>query len=126
MHTHLQHLPPVLQPDDLPTWVPEGVMYNTTENAYYYPQPLRMMAYIRGRAHDTELMAALQNKLETSLHFSALDPTTLPVHLQKRRAQLLLEQPPLLDCIRRWYTRRGIHIPLKVTICPCHQRAVDN
>ena len=44
----------------------------------------------------------------------------MPVHLQTRRAQLLLEQLPLLDRVACWYARRGIDIPPEYTICPCH------
>ena len=65
-------------------------------------------------------MNHLQHKLQTALYFSALDPPLLPVHLQTQRAQLLLEQLPLLDAVARWYGRRGIDIPSEYTVCPCH------
>ena len=58
--------------------------------------------------------------MRTALYFSALDPSLMPVHLQTQRAQLLLEQLPLLDRVARWYARRGIDIPPEYTICPCH------
>ena len=58
--------------------------------------------------------------MRTALYFSALDPSLIPVHLQTRRAQLLLEQLPLLDRVARWYARRGIDIPPEHTICRCH------
>ena len=65
-------------------------------------------------------MNHLQHKLQTALYFSALAPSMLPVHLQTRRAQLLLEQRPLLDMVVRWYGPQGIDIPPEYTICPCH------
>ena len=86
----------------------------------HYPQPIRTMAHIRGSQADNTLMNHLQHKLQTALYFSALDPLLMPVHLQTRRAQLLLEQLPLLDRVVRWYGRRGIDIPPEYTICPCH------
>ena len=78
------------------------------------------MAHIRGSQADNTLMNHLQHKLGTALYFSALDPSLIPVHLQTRRAQLLLEQLPLLDRVAGWYGRRGIDIPPECTICPCH------
>ena len=43
MHTHLQHLPPVLRPGEPPAWVPDDRIYNDTGRAYHYPQPVRTM-----------------------------------------------------------------------------------
>ena len=65
-------------------------------------------------------LQSVQHELQTASYFSALDPSLLPVHLQTRRAQLLLEQLPLLDGVARWYGRRGIDIPPEYTVCPCH------
>ena len=65
-------------------------------------------------------MNHLQHKLQTALYFSALDPSLLPVHLQTRRAQLLLDELPLLDRVARWYGRKGIDIPPEYTKCHCH------
>ena len=58
--------------------------------------------------------------MRTALYFSALDPSPIPMHLQPRRAQLLLEQLPILDRVARWCAWRGIDIPPEHTICPCH------
>ena len=77
--------------------MPDVLIYNDTGRAYYYPQPLRTMANIRGSHADTTLLTRLKQKLQTTLYYSALDPSLLPVHLQKRPAQLVLEQLPLLD-----------------------------
>ena len=120
MHTHLQHLPPILHPGEPPPWVPDDLIYNDTGRAYHHPQPLRTMAHIRGSHTDNTLMTRLGQELQTTLYYSALDPSLLPVHLQKRRAQLLLEQLPLLDRVARWYSRKGVDIPLEYTVCPCH------
>ena len=46
MHTHLQHLPPIPHPGQPPAWVPDDGIYNDTERAYHYPQPIRTMAHI--------------------------------------------------------------------------------
>ena len=120
MHTHLQHLLPVPRPGEPPDWVPDDRIYNDTGQAYHYPQPVRTMAHIRGSQADSALLSRLQHTLRTALYFSALDSSLIPVHLQTRHAQLLLEQLPLLDRVARWYARRGIDIPSEYTICPCH------
>ena len=120
MHTHLQHLPPVRRPGEPPAWVPDDRIYNNTGRAYHYPQPVRTMAHIRGSQADSALLSHLQHTMCTALYFSALDPSLIPVHLQTRRVQLLLEQLPLLHRVARWYPRRGIDIPSEYTICPCH------
>ena len=120
MHTHLQHLPPIPGPGEPPAWVPDDRIYNDTGGVYHYPQPIRTMAPIRGSQADSALLSRLQHEMHTALYFSALDPSLIPVHLQTRRAQLLLEQLPLLDRVARWYARRGIDIPPEHTICPCH------
>ena len=103
MHTQLQHLPPIPQPGEPPAWVPDDRIYNDTGQAYHYAQAIRTMARIRGSQANNTLMNHLQHKLQTALYFSALDPSLLPVHLQTRRAQLLLKQLPHLDRVAHWY-----------------------
>ena len=46
MHTHLQNLPPISHPGEPPAWIPDDRIYNGTEQAYHYPQPIRTMAHI--------------------------------------------------------------------------------
>ena len=65
-------------------------------------------------------MIRLQHELQRTLYFSALDPSLLPVHLQKRQAQLLLEQLPFLDRVTSWYSRKDVVIPPDRTRFPCH------
>ena len=102
----------------LPSWVPDDVIYNDTGRAYHYRQPLRTMANMRGSYADTALMTRLKHELQTAMYFSALDPSLLPVHIQKRRAQLLLEQLPLLNKFAPWYSRKDIDIPYRVHPMP--------
>ena len=101
MHTHLQHLPPVPRPGEPPTWVPDDRIYNDTGWAYHYPEPVRTMAHIRGSQADSALLSRLRHTMRTALYFSALDRSLILVHLQTRRAQLLLEQLPLLYRVAR-------------------------
>ena len=71
--------------------------------AYHYPQPIHTMAHIQGSHADNTVMNHLQHKLQTASYFSALDLSLLPVHLQTRCAQLVLEQLPHLDRVARGY-----------------------
>ena len=107
MHTRVQHLPLIPHPGKPPPSVLDDMIYNGTGRACHYPQLLRTMAHMRGsHAHNT-LMSRPQQELQTTLCCSALDLSLLPVHLQRRRAQLLLKQLPLLDRVARWYSRKG-------------------
>ena len=71
--THLQHLPPISHPGEPPAWVPDDGIYNDTEQAYDYLQPIDTIAHIRGSQAENTLMNHLQHKLQTALYFSALD-----------------------------------------------------
>ena len=83
MHTHLQHLPRILHPGKPPAWVPDDMICHDTGEAYHYTQPLRTMAHLWGGLAISTRMNRLQPELHTPLYFSALDPSLLPVHLQK-------------------------------------------
>ena len=120
MNKHLQHLPPVPGPGEPAAWVPDDRIYNNTGRAYTCPQPMRTMADIRGSQADNAFLNHLRHKMRTALYFSALGPSLIPVHLQAKRSQLLLEQLPLLDRVARWYAQRGIDLPPEYTICSCH------
>ena len=60
MHTHLQHLQPVLRPGEPPAWVPDDQIYNDTGRAYHCLQPIRTMAHIRGSQADNALLNHLK------------------------------------------------------------------
>ena len=98
--------------------MPEDVIYNGTGRTYHYQQPRRTMSHVRGSQADNALMNPLQRELQMALYFSALNPSLLPVHLQRRRTQLLLEQLLFLDRLAPWYNRKGIKIQPNPTICP--------
>ena len=105
--------------------MPDDRIYNDTGRAYHYRQSVCTMAHIRGSQADNALMSHLQHTMRTALYFSALDPSLIPVHLQTRRAQLLLKKLRLLDRVAYWYARGGIDIPPEYTICPCHLQQPD-
>ena len=100
--------------------MPDDVIYNDTGRAYHNLKPLRTMAHIRGSHADNTLMTRLQQEVQTTLYYSALEPSLLAVHLPKRWAQLLPQQLPLPDRVARWYGRKGFDIPPEYIVCQCH------
>ena len=99
-HTSSTH-PQSRNPGSRRPGCPNDMIYNDTGRVYHYPRPLRTMANIRSSHAENTLMTRLQRELQMTLYYSALDPTLLPVHLQKQQAQLLLEQLALLDRVAR-------------------------
>ena len=75
MHTHLQHLTPVLRSGEPPAWVPDDRIYINTGRAYHYPQPIRTWLGL-GLA-DNALLNHVKHKMRTALYFSALDPSLI-------------------------------------------------
>ena len=74
--------------------------------------------------HPPVTPGVLGKGVQTRLYYSALDSCLLPVHLQKRRAQFLLEQLPILDRVARWYSSKSVDIPPQYTLCPCHMHTL--
>ena len=83
------------------------------------------MAHIQGSHAADNLIARLKQQSQTTLYFSALDPSLKLIHLQKRQAQLLLEQLCLLYRVAPWYGRKGIGRPPENTVCPCHLQQLE-
>ena len=100
--------------------MPDDVIHNDTGRAYNYPWPLRTIAHIWETHAYNILMNSLQRKLQTALNFSTLYTSLIPVHLQKQRAEILLEKLPFLERLIHWYQREGIVMPREYTTCPCH------
>ena len=125
MHTHPQHLPQNSHPGEPPPWMLGDVIHNDTGWAYQYPQPFRTMAQIRGRHADNTHMTRHEQESQTTLYYSAPDPSLPPVHLQKQRAQLLLEHLPPLYRMARWYSRKDADIPPGYTVCTCHVHTTE-
>ena len=81
-----------------------------------------MLGDTGSRAHIKEL----KEKLKVPLYSSALRPTCIPAHLQKRRIQLLREELPLLTRVARCLSRKHIHVPEEHTRCPCNHTTPEN
>ena len=118
-HTHLQHIPSVPEPHQIPDWPPEDAPYSSHDRAYHYPNPIQHLARVLGDADSRAHIQELQDRLQIPLYHSALRQANVPAHPQKRRIQLLREQLPFLTRVARWLARKHIHVPEEHTRCPC-------
>ena len=62
-------------------------------------------------------MKDLQHKLQVITSFSAVNPATLPMGLQKRRPQLVIQHVSLLKKVALCCHRRVMEITHNFTIC---------
>ena len=69
-----------------------------------YPQPVHMLAQVRGGPEVVELTEYLEGKVEQRVHFpNVLRPEMLPKELQTRRLQAITGHVPVRETIMRWY-----------------------
>ena len=84
------------------------------------PQPVHMLAEVRGGPEVVELSGYLEGKVGQQVHFPAvLRPETLPKRLQTRRLQAFTGQVPVRERIMRWYRHRGMDLPEEYMRCHC-------
>ena len=77
-----------------------------------YPQPVHMLAQVRGVPEVTELSGSLESKVGQRVHVSnVLRPETLPKRLQTRRLQATE--------IMRWYRHKRMDPPEEYMRCHC-------
>ena len=68
-----------------------------------YPQPVHMLAQVRGGPEVVELSEYLEGKVGQQVHLpNVLRPETLPKRLQTRRLQAVTGQVPGRETIMRW------------------------
>ena len=85
-----------------------------------YPQPVHMLAQVRGGPEVVELSGYLEGKVGQRVHFpSVLRPETLPKRLQTRRLQAITGQVPVRETITRWYRHKGMDLPEEYMRCHC-------
>ena len=77
-HTHLQHIPPKLEPHWTPDWVPEDAPYTSHDRSYHYPNPIQHLARVLGDTDSRAHIQELQEKLMVPLYHSALRPANVP------------------------------------------------
>ena len=109
-HLHLIHIPPRVGDEERARWVVEE--NRGRRELRVYPQPVHMLAQVRGRPEVVELSGYLEGKVGQQVHFpNVLRPETLPKRLQTRRLQAVTGQVPVRKMIMRWYRHRGMDLP---------------
>ena len=87
-----------------------------------YPQPVHMLAQVRGGPEVVELNEYLEGKVGQRVHYpSVLPPETMPKRLQTRRLQAITGQVPVRETIMRWYRHKGMDLPEEYMRCHCGQ-----
>ena len=110
-HTHLQHIPPKVEPHRTPDWVPKEAPYTSQDRAYRYRNSIQHLARVLGDTDSRAHIQELQDKLKVPVYHSALRPACVRAELQKGCIQLLREQLPFLNRVARWLARKHIHVP---------------
>ena len=100
-HLHLVHIPPRVRDEEKARWVLEEDRGKQVLRVY--PQPVHMLAQVRGGPEVVELNEYLEGKIGQRVHYpSVLQPETLPKWLQTRRLQAITGQVPVRQTIMRW------------------------
>ena len=85
-----------------------------------YPQPVHMLAQVRGGPEVVELTEYLEGKVGQRSHYpNVLRPEALPQTLQTRQLQAITRQMPLRETIMRWYRHKGMDLPEEYMRCHC-------
>ena len=117
-HLHLGHIPPRVGEDQKARWVVEED--RGRQELRVYPQPVHMLARLRGGPEVVELSEYLQGKVGQRVHYlNVLRPETLPKRLQATRLQAIAGQVPVRETIMRWYKHKGMDLPEECMRCHC-------
>ena len=77
-----------------------------------YPQPVHMLAQVRGGLEVVELNEYLEGKVGQRVHYTnVLRPESLPKRLQTRRLQAITGQVPVHETIMRLRRHKGMDLP---------------
>ena len=119
-HLHLVHIPPRVGEEEKARWVMEGD--RGKQEPRVYPQPVHMLAQVRGGPEVVELNEYLEGKVGQRVHYpNVLRPETMPKRLQTRRLQAITGQVPVRETIMRWYRHKGMDLPEEYMRCHCGQ-----
>ena len=117
-HLHLIHIPPRVGDEERARWVVEED--RGRRKLRVYPQPVHMLAQVRGGPEVVELSRYLEGKVGPQGRFcNVLRPETLPKRLHTRRLQAVTGQVPVRETIMRWYRHRGMDLPEEYIRCHC-------
>ena len=113
-HLHLVHIPPRVGEGAKARWVVEED--RGKQELRVYPQPVHMLAQVRGGPEVVELNEYLEGKLGQRVHYpNVLRPESLPKRLQTTG------QVPVRKTIMTWYRHKGMDLPEEYMRCHCGQ-----
>ena len=93
-HLHLVHIPPRVGDEEKSRWVVEED--RGKQELRVYPQPVHMLAQVRGGPEVVELNEYLEGKVGQRVHYpNVLRPESLPKRLQTRRLQAITGRVPV-------------------------------
>ena len=119
-HLHFVHIPPRVGEREKARWVVEED--RGKQELRVYPQPVHMLAQVRGGPEVVELNEYLEGKVGQRVHHpNVLRPESLPKRLQTRRLQAITGQVPVREAIMRWYRHKGTDLPEEYMRCHCGQ-----
>ena len=99
-HLHLVHMTWRVGDEEKARWLVEED--RGKQELRVYPQPVHMLAQVRGGPEVVELNEYLEGKVGQRVHYpSVLQPETLPKRLQTRRLQAITGQVPVRETIMR-------------------------
>ena len=108
-HLHLVHIPPRVGEEEKARWVVEED--RGKRELSVYPQPVDMLAQVRGGPEVVELNEYLEGKVGQRVHYpNVLRPERLPKRLQTRRLQAITGQRPVREKIMRWCGHKGMDL----------------
>ena len=117
-HLQLVHIPPEVGDEEKARWVMEED--RNKQELRVYPQPVHMLAQVRGGSEVVELNEYLEGKVEQRVHYpNVLRPEALPKRLRTRRLQAITGQVPVREAIMRWYRHKGMDLPEEYMRCHC-------
>ena len=119
-HLHLVHIPPRVGDEEKARWVVEED--RGKQELRVYPQPVHMLAQVRGGPEVVELNEYLEGKVGQRVHYpNVLRPELLPKRLQTRGLPAITGQVPVRETIMRWYRHKGMDLPEEYMRCHCGQ-----
>ena len=117
-HLHLVHIPPRVGEEEKARWVMEED--RGKRELRVYPQPVHMLAQVRGGPEVVELNEYLEGKVGQRVHYpNVLMPETLLKRLQTRRLQAITGQVPVRETSIRWHRHKGMDLPEEYMRCHC-------
>ena len=119
-HLHLVHIPPRVGEGEKARWVVEED--RGKQELRVYPQPVHMLAQVRGGPEVVELNEYLEGKVGQRVHYpNVLRPESLPKRLQTRRLQAITGQVPVRETRMRWYRHNSMDLSEEYMRCHCGQ-----